>query len=607
MDKLEGKLYTSFGEELLNQLNWQEDVVPLAGYPRPQMVRDSYLCLNGWWDYAIARGEEAFAEKTCSSAPESGVDPALAWGRILVPFSPEAPLSTVDQVIYPEDRLYYRRSFRLPDSFNVGHALLHFDAVDYRCCITLNGHFVGEHKGGFFAFSFDVTPYILEDNVLELEVTDPTDTSYIARGKQRLHRGTIWYSPQSGIWQTVWLESVPEDYIEAFRMTPDIDRSLVHLEIESSLQQGHVAISEGGRVLAQGLIDNRKADILFEGYELWSPENPRLYDVEITVGLDVVKSYVGMRKFSLGPDRQGIPRLCLNNRPYFHNGVLDQGYYPDGLLTPPSDEAMISDITAMKDLGFNMLRKHIKIEPLRWYYHCDRIGMIVWQDMVNGGRDRFMIMNILSLLKIPCRDKHHWFFGRREKAGRDEYMEDAKRTIQHLYNTTSLGMWVPFNESWGQFDADRVSEWVAAQDSSRTIDRYSGWHNQGNSDFTSLHIYFRAFKIPANRGKCVLLSEFGGYSCKEPGHNFIARKDFGYKKFADKASLSLAYRELFEKEIIPAIPLGLSAAVYTQLSDVEDEVNGILTYDRKVQKIDSVKPVNDRIGHEWRRISASDT
>ena len=328
---------------------------------------------------------------------------------------------------------------------------------------------------------------------------------------------------------------------------------------------------------------------------MWSPENPKLYDMVITMGQDTVKSYLGMRKFSMGTDSKGLPRLYLNNKPYFHNGVLDQGYYPDGLLTPPGDEAMIFDITAMKKLGFNMLRKHIKIEPLRWYYHCDRLGMIVWQDMVNGGRNRFMLMNVLSYLKIPCRDSLHLLFGRREKAGRDEYMIDTERTIRHLYNVTSLGMWVPFNESWGQFDGDDVAEWVKTQDSSRTIDRYSGWHDQGHSDFTSLHIYFRPFMMPKNRGKCVILSEFGGYSCKEPGHYFITRKDFGYKKFAGRDGLSQGYRELFEKEIIPAISAGLSATVYTQLTDVEDEVNGLLTYDRKVQKIDSAGDVNREI------------
>jgi len=504
----------------------------------------------------------------------------------------------VDRTVNPEDRLLYRRTFTLPGGFNRGRVLLHFDAVDYHCSIVLNGHIAGEHKGGYFAFSLDITSFLKEENLLSLEVDDPTDTSFIARGKQRIRRGTIWYTPQSGIWQTVWLESVPEEYIASFRITPDIDTKKVSLEMESTLSQGRVVITDGQAVMAQGLIEGKTAVLAFPDFALWSPENPKLYDVEITMGTDTVKSYLGMRKFSLGTGKDGSPRLCLNNRAYFHNGVLDQGYYPDGLLTPPGDEAMIFDITAMKKLGFNMLRKHIKIEPLRWYYHCDRLGMIVWQDMVNGGRNRFMLMNVLSYLKIPCRDSLHLLFGRREKAGRDEYMVDAERTIRHLYNVTSIGMWVPFNESWGQFDGDAVAEWVKQQDGSRTIDRYSGWHDQGHSDFASLHIYFKPFRMPRNRGKCVILSEFGGYSYKEPNHYFITRKDFGYKKFTSRAGLSQGYRELFEKEIIPAISAGLCASVYTQLTDVEDEVNGLLTYDRKILKIDSAGDVNREIDKE---------
>jgi len=583
MEKMKNTLYTAFGETVLDKLDREDDWIPLSEYPRPQMVRDSYLCLNGWWNYAIiSDGSE------------------IVWDRILVPFSPEAALSTVGRQVFPKDRLLYRRTFFLPEHFNRGRVLLHFDAVDYKCRITLNGQTAGEHKGGYFAFCIDITAFLAEVNELALEVTDPTDTTYIARGKQRLHRGNIWYTPQSGIWQTVWLESVPENYIESFRITPDIDKRQVFLEIESTLSIGSAVIKDGAATIAQGLITDKKAILNFPDFELWSPENPRLYDVEIRVGNDLVKSFTGMRKFSLGKDEDGFTRLFLNNRPYFHNGVLDQGYYPDGLLTPPSDDAMIYDITAMKDLGFNMLRKHIKIEPLRWYYHCDRLGMIVWQDMVNGGRNRFMFMNVLSYLKVPVKDSLHFFFGRQENAGREEYMTDADRTIKHLYNVTSLGMWVPFNESWGQFDADRVGDWVKEKDSSRTIDRYSGWHDQGHSDFTSLHVYFRSFKVPKswerrrkrNREKCLILTEFGGYSYKEPGHHFINRKDFGYRKFAGKSELSRGYRDLYEKEIIPAMKKGLSAAVYTQLTDVEDEVNGILTYDRKVLKIDSVRDIN---------------
>ena len=597
MDKIEDRLYTVFGEKLLEQMDQQPELIPLSEYPRPQMVRDSYLCLNGWWEYAVLRcRDEVFSSEAEGSLTET----AMSWGRILVPFSPEAPLSTADRQVMPEDHLFYRKKFLLPADFNRGRVLLHFDAVDYACKVTVNGHAAGEHKGGYFAFTFDITDFLEEENLLELDVTDPTDTSYIARGKQKTRRGTIWYTPQSGIWQTVWLESVPREYIESLRITPDIDRREVRVEIESVLREGKVRITDGRTVTAQGRIENGTAVVSFPDFELWSPENPKLYDLEIAVGSDTVRSYLGMRKFSSGRDKDGIPRLFLNNKPYYHNGVLDQGYYPDGLLTPPSDAAMLSDISMMKDLGFNMLRKHIKIEPLRWYYHCDRLGMIVWQDMVNGGRDRVNLLNVLAFLKVPCRDDRYLLFGRHEKAGREEYYADAQRTIRHLYNVTSIGMWVPFNEAWGQFDGDKVGEWVKTLDSSRTIDRYSGWLDQGHSDFTSLHIYFRPFKVPKSKGKCLILSEFGGYSCKEPDHFFITKRDFGYKKFKEKKELNRGYRELFEKEIIPAISAGLSASVYTQLTDVEDEVNGILTYDRKVLKITAASDVNRMIGNACR-------
>lgn len=578
MEKSKDKLYTPYGEELLSRMEREPGMIPLPEYPRPQMVRDSYLCLNGWWEYAAARNSEG----------------PLQWDRILVPFSPEAPLSTAGRMIMPEDRLYYRRPFSLPEGFNRGRVFLHFDAVDYSCRVILNGREAGQHKGGYYAFSLDITALLEQENILELEVTDPTDTSYIARGKQRLHRGTIWYTPQSGIWQTVWIESVPEEYIESFRITPDIDRKQVLFTMESSLSDGEIIISDGQEEITRGPISGKSAVISFPDFTLWSPENPKLYNVEILAGKDRVKSYMGMRKFSVGNDSKGIARLFLNNRPYFHNGVLDQGYYPDGLLTPPSDEAMVNDVQTMKDLGFNMLRKHIKIEPLRWYYHCDRLGMIVWQDFVNGGRNRFILMTlpVLSHTGLRCKDSMHLLFGRQEQKGREEFMTDAARTVSHLYNAVSIGMWVPFNESWGQFDADRAAEWLMSEDRTRTIDRYSGWYDQGHSDFRSLHVYFRPFTVPRRNGKCLILSEFGGYSCKVQGHHFVAKKDFGYKKFDTTEELSRGYKELFEKEIIPAVPGGLSASVYTQLSDVEDEVNGILTYDRKVAKIAYVKDVN---------------
>lgn len=575
------KLITPFGEAM-------DKTCPLPEYPRPQMVRDSYINLNGEWDYAINKKGEAFHDYQ---------------GKILVPFSPESILSGVEKTVLPDDVLRYRRHFSLPEGFNVGRVLLHFGAVDYEAKVLVNGTVVTLHRGGYYPFYADVTDSLREgENELTVEVTDPSDTLAQAHGKQKLKRGGIFYTPQSGIWQTVWLESVPESFIESLRLTPDIDSGTLHVlaNIVGNRRDGRVLASISEKIIGEGELKNGECLLHLDEFELWSSEHPVLYDLTVSAGSDEVRSYFGMRKFSIGTDEGGKPRLMLNNAPYFHNGLLDQGYWSDGLYTAPSDEAMIYDVKLAKDMGFNMLRKHIKLEPLRWYYHCDRLGMLVWQDMVNGGIGAHKLFNAaIGFLGLTYRDSHYGLNGRRDKFFRDEYYVDTERTINGLYNVVSLAVWVPFNESWGQFDANKAVEFIRSLDNTRAIDHASGWHDQGGGDFLSLHIYFRPVRIPERdkRGRVVALTEFGGYSLSVPDHVFNKEKSFGYKAITGFEEFENSYVKLFEEQIIPNIKKGLSATVYTQLSDVEDEINGLVTYDRRVVKIspEKLKALNGKI------------
>lgn len=564
------KLYTQFGETI-------DKKCPLPEYPRPQFERNSFLNLNGYWDYAILNKHETLKEYQ---------------GKILVPFSPESPLSEVSRLVMPNDILYYKHDFEIKKAFLHSKTFLHFGAVDYKCNVFLNETHLGEHTGGYFPFSFDVTKAIKEGkNTIKLDVIDPSDKSYQSRGKQKIKRGGIFYTPQSGIWQTVWLESVPEEYISSLKITPNLESSEVFIKIDSTDNKSClVSVLANETIIGSSSPDEEgNCAIKIKDPILWSPENPFLYSLALELGADKVKSYFGMRNFGIVEDEKGIKRLMLNNKPYFHNGLLDQGYWPDGLYTPPSDEAMVYDIKTMKDLGFNMLRKHIKIEPLRWYYHCDRLGMLVWQDFINGGRDANKLINgALGLFNLGGDDKNYRIGGRQDKEGRQEYYIDAKRTIDLLYNVVSLSVWVPFNESWGQFDALKAYDFVKALDKTRSIDHASGWLDQGGNDFKSMHIYFVPIKLPKNESRCIILSEFGGYSLKVEGHVFNKVKAFGYRKYNSSEDLEKAYHKLYNESIIPLIPDGLSATVYTQVTDVEDEINGLLTYDRKVLKINAI-------------------
>mgnify|MGYP002613155718 FL=1 len=552
---------------------------PLPEYPRPQLRRNSYLNLNGIWEYAITKT----AEK-----------PAAMQGEIVVPFSPETPLSGVGHILQPDEYLWYRRSVTLPEGFfRGGRLLLHFGAVDQCCTVWVNGQEAGSHTGGYLPFALDVTELIEGDAfTLELRVTDPTDTGSLSRGKQRLKNTGIWYTPQSGIWQTVWMECVPENYLRSLRITPKPEENAVHIRLEADdPAMAAVTICRDGGIIAEGQTDENGESTLTipaEELRLWSPEDPFLYDVAITLaGSDKVESYFGMRAFGIGKDEKGLPRLLLNGKPYFQNGLLDQGYWSDGYYTAPSDEALIHDIAEMKRLGFNMLRKHIKVEPLRWYYHCDRLGMLVWQDMMNGGESYSPLsIYVFSNLGLRVKDDRYRYFSRSDEAGRTHYYEELGQMIDLLYNTVSLALWVPFNEGWGQFDALKAAEFIRKRDDTRPIDHASGWYDQGGGDIKSIHWYFRPYhhKQPPKEQRPICLTEYGGYNCAVPGHCWGEGAEFGYKKIADPAEFNRAFQKLMEEQIIPAKESGLAAAVYTQVSDVEGERNGLLTYDRKVCK-----------------------
>ncbi|MFA6801156.1 MAG: sugar-binding domain-containing protein [Acholeplasmataceae bacterium] len=570
------QLYTPWGQEL-------DKTNVLSEYPRPQMKRDSYLNLNGYWDYAIYKNEIT-----------SNFD-----GKILVPFSPESVLSGVSQFVTPDDYLHYHRTVVLPNDFLKERIILHFGAIDQEAKIYINNQFVIHHLGGFISFQIDITDYIKGNEFdIYIIVRDITDTSYRQTGKQRIKRGGIFYTPQSGIWQTVWLESVLKEYIKDYTITIDYDTSKVFFKLVTNHEIKDlikIKIFFKDKLILEQEFNDFSFSIYLEDKKSWTPDNPNLYDFEIIYKQDIVKGYFGMRKFERVLDEFNKMRFYLNNEPYFLSGVLDQGYYPDGLLTPPSDMAMIYDIQTMKDLGFNLLRKHIKIEPLRWYYHCDRIGMIVWQDMINGSARKDMIFHGgLALANIHLSDKNYCLFGRKSIEGRKQYQIELDEMLNHLKNVTSIATWVPFNEAWGQFDSLSIAKHVLKTDSTRLIDHASGWSDQKGGDYYSRHIYFKKIKFSQKNAKkrILALTEFGGYSLMLQEHSYHPEKVFGYKKFDTIQSLEDAVCHLYETEVLPEIDKGLSVLIYTQLSDVEDEVNGLLTYDRKILKIDADKLID---------------
>ena len=596
------QLYTRWGKNL------DRDHV-LEEYPRPLLMREDYQILNGWWDYAFTIDYK---------------QPQQYEGRILVPFSPETALSGVGRQLKPDEYLWYRRNFDLPGwdrEKGQNRILLHFGAVDQSCEVRINGHKVKRHTGGYLPFEVDISRYAQESaNELIVAVKDLSDTSYHSKGKQKLNAGGMFYTAQSGIWQTIWLEKVPETYIKEIKTVPDIEKKIIRIKVSSSYSTDKKNVDKLSRNLpieikirkpglypdpvvkpsqistedmletAVQAVSDKWIEIPIESISLWNCETPYLYYFEVKLGDDRAISYFAMRKFSLETKvHEEFPRICLNGEVQFQNGVLDQGYWPESLYTPPSDAAMIFDIQEMKKTGFNMVRKHLKIEPQRWYYHCDRLGIVVWQDMVNGGsyyKHWFVTYGatLLSWLRIPMRDVYPRLLSREAKAGRLEFIREMKETIRLLGNHPSIAAWVIFNEGWGQFQTEDMTRIVRRLDPNRLIDQASGWFDQGGGDFSSLHNYFFKLFIRPERERASVLSEFGGYSYREPGH-CAKEKLYGYGICKNKKDLEKRFLERWQG-VRNLIPQGLSASIYTQWTDVEEEVNGVFTYDREVRKIE---------------------
>ncbi len=586
---------------------------PLAEYPRPAMRRDSCEILNGPWQYAITQTAEY---------------PAAWQGSILVPYSPEAPASGVNRTLQPGQWLHYHRLFA-PPAGEGGRVLLHFGAVDYACAVQVNGHLAGGHRGGYWPFTLDITDLLngTGRNSLWVAVQDPTGHGTQARGKQTLKPGGMFYPAQSGIWQTVWLERVPDNYIQTLTVTPDYDARTVTVRVHTAKPGGAVnlwaMVRAGGVTIAEDWgSDEADQDgevtlnIPEEHFFPWSPDTPFLYDLTVgtnqgeEAGLDTVHSYFALRKWSCAPDAHGVLRFCLNDKPILLNGLLDQGYWPEGLYTPPSDAAVERELSEVKALGFNLLRKHAKIEPQRWYYHCDRLGLIVWQDIVNGGSAYNLwfvtyLTNVLQplLRRFPDGKACRRLLSRAKPAGREEYAHELADTVQALRCHPCIACWVPFNEGWGQFDAGKAVQALRALDGTRLVDEASGWFDQGGGDVHSLHNYFYPLRIRPQK-RTVALSEYGGIAWPMPGHE-PPRKTYGYGTAKDRQELTARYKKLQLKTVLPQLEKGLSALVYTQLTDVEDEVNGLFTYDRAAVKPDAnaVRSVNAALAAEFARVT----
>lgn len=554
---------------------------PLPEYPRPQMVRAEWKSLNGLWEYSIIPKGEQIPEKF--------------QGKILVPFAVESALSGVGKPVGPDNALWYRTTFQVPSGFKGKNILLHFDAVDWESDIYINGTKVGSHQGGYDPFSFDITASIKGNNpvILEMKVTDPVDKGPQPRGKQVLKPSGIWYTSVTGIWRTVWIEAVPKTYISRFMQVPDIDKQYLSLVVDVSNNQpgdkikisawdgtNKVSETEGSTGIPIMLdVKNPK---------LWWTDNPFLYDLKIAVirngkTVDEVKSYFGMRKISIQPDDKGVLRMMLNNKFVFQYGPLDQGWWPDGLYTAPTDEALAFDIKKTKEMGFNMIRKHVKVEPARWYYHCDRLGILVWQDMPSGDLGGGQWIQRPGMEGDP--DKT------RTESSEKIYRTEWNSIIESLFNFPSIVVWVPFNEGWGQFRTAEITEWTMKKDPSRLVNSASGgsFHDVGH--ILDLHNYpGPVMPKPEIFGskQAIVLGEFGGLGLPLENHTWLNRDNWGYRTFQNADTLFKTY-DSYLTQIGRFINRGLSAAIYTQTTDVEVETNGLMTYDRKVVKIPEQK------------------
>ncbi len=541
-------LYTKDGKNLSGQ--------PWNVYPRPQLKRDSFICLNGEWDFAV--NERVYTHK------------------ILVPFAPESLLSGVATTFSDYDILWYRREFEIPKGFKKDRVILHFGAIDQKAEVFVNGIAVGENVGGYLPFSFDITEYLKDKNVVEVKVEDTLNDFIMPYGKQCRKRGGMWYTPVTGIWQTVWLESVPKDYIRDLSVITDKNSATITVD---GVVEGVVTIQTPDGETSTKLANGR-AKIEFENPTFWSPEDPYLYRFVIESGEDEIESYFALRTLDIR-EIDGVKRLCLNGKPYFFHGLLDQGYWSDGLFTPATPQGFEQDILAMKSLGFNTLRKHIKVEPERFYYDCDRLGMVVFQDMVNNGDYSFIrdtALPTVGIQRLSDKNMH------RDEKTREAFIGSMVDTVIALKNHPCICYWTIFNEGWGQFCSSEMYDVLRDIDNSRFIDSASGWFAGGKTDVDSKHVYFKKVKCTAS-DKPLVLSEFGGYSYKPEGHVFNTERTYGYGKYENREEFVKAVRNLYENEIIPLISKGLCATVYTQVSDVEDETNGLLSYDREILKI----------------------
>ena len=539
-----------------NSLTWNE-------HPRPQFKRESYISLCGEWELSVIKNNN-----------EENL------GEIVVPFVPESRISKINRNLSKNEKYIYRKNFTLPENFNKGQVLLHFGAVDQIAKVYVNNQFVGEHIGGYLPFNFEIGEYIQNgENQITVEVTDTLDTD-LAYGKQRYKRGGMWYTPISGIWQIVWLESVSKDYIKSLKITPTTNSVTIET-VGGKKNKAVILHTEDGDV--EHFYQGDYVTFKIDSPKLWSPENPYLYEFTLTDGEDKVESYFALRTITI-KEKNGKSYICLNNKPYFFHGLLDQGYFSDGIYLPSSPKGFIWDIENMKKLGFNMLRKHIKIEPDLFYYYCDKLGMIVFQDLVNSGKYNFIIDTALPTIGLRKGITH--FASKRRK---EQFEKDAKNTVELLYNHPSVCYYTIFNEGWGQYDANRIYKDMKKLDSTRVWDTTSGWFTVKESDVKSEHIYFKKIKLKGDKKKPLVLSEFGGYSCKIKDHSFNLDENYGYKTFETTDELTKGIEDLYYEQIVPQIENGLCATVLTQVSDVEDETNGLSTYDRQVIKVDETK------------------
>ena len=566
---------------------WGENLDPnnvLPEYPRPIMERSEWQNLNGLWQYAVVDKGSAI--------------PTTFEGDILVPFAIESSLSGVARRIHDRQELVYQRSFTIPSAWKNKRVLLHFGAVDWKADVWVNDIKVGSHTGGYAPFSFDITPALEgKSNKLTVKVWDPTDRSYQPRGKQVSNPGGIWYTPVSGIWQTVWLEPVNEKHIQDLRILPDIDRKMLTVDAAvanaADADMLEVKVFDGDQLVATGKSINQQiVEIAMPAdSKLWSPESPFLYTLQVSLKsggkvVDQVDSYAAMRKFSTRRDRNGIVRLELNNKPLFQYGPLDQGWWPDGLYTAPTDEALLYDVQKTKDLGFNMIRKHIKVEPARWYTHCDRLGIIVWQDMPSGDRG-------------PQWQNRKYFDGieaKRSEESEANFRKEWKEIIDYLYSYPCIGTWVPFNEAWGQFKTEEIAEWTKQYDPSRLVNPASGGNHYHCGDMLDLHNYPAPEMYLYDGARANVLGEYGGIGLVLKDHLWEPNRNWGYIQFNSSKEATDEYVK-YAEQLYRMISQGFSAAVYTQTTDVEIEVNGLITYDRKVIKLDEerVRDINRRI------------